>query len=82
MAIAIIFSKDRACQLHLLLESMWEYTYLELFEYIYVIYKTSNRDYELGYREVKQCYDYVTFLPEIDFKTDILNILNKNKEEE
>jgi hypothetical protein len=82
MAIAIIFSKDRACQLHLLLESMWEHTDPDLFSYIYVIYKSSNRDYELGYREIKECYDYVTFIPEMDFKTDILTILNKNKEEE
>jgi hypothetical protein len=49
---AIIFSKDRACQLRLLLESIFLNSY-KILDDITVIYKTSNADYSKGYEVLK-----------------------------
>ena len=48
----IIFSKNRASQLHLLLESV-EKNSNSLFDVIKVVYLFTNKDYESGYTELK-----------------------------
>lgn len=56
----IIWSKDRACQLHLLLESL-TYHAPCLFN-INIIYKASNEAYKAGYDKVKKKFKYHIFL--------------------
>jgi glycosyltransferase involved in cell wall biosynthesis len=71
----IIFSKDRACQLELLLRS------LELFfqnwqSYsVNIIYAYSNNDYKQGYELVKQQHPTFNYLPELE--EDIESFKNK-----
>lgn len=71
----IIFSKNRACQLNLLLESMKENTPL-LFDKISVLYKTDNEDYLLGYQKVFDKYPSVYFFNENNFKNDLFKIID------
>jgi hypothetical protein len=48
MISAIIFSKDRACQLRLLLESMFLHSY-KIFDSLTVIYTASSIEFDMGY---------------------------------
>ena len=68
----IIFSKDRAAQLDLLLRSL----ILFPVNNIYVLCKSSNHDFRQGYVELKKNWSTVDFMPEYDFKHDILDTLN------
>lgn len=52
----IIWSKDRACQLHLLLESI--YQNCRIFDEIEVIIKTSNDEYNEGYIQLLSSAEY------------------------
>jgi hypothetical protein len=71
---AIVFSKDRAMQLNLLLESI-ELNSKDLFR-ISVLYKSSNEKYENGYLIIKNKYPNIKFIKEEDFKKQTLNLLN------
>lgn len=56
----IVFSYDRPLQLYAFLESSEKY--VKGLHHTYVIYRTSNEDFELGYAEVKHDFPGVTFL--------------------
>jgi hypothetical protein len=77
---SVIFSKDRAMQLHLLLESFDKAVNCEVS--IFVLYKASNRSHLESYEELISLSRYdnlnVHFVGELyDFKEDLLNILKK-----
>ena len=75
----IIFSKDRACQLHLLLESINVYSN-GLFDRVTVIYKASSEDFALGYDKIKKQFNTVVFTKEVDFYNDTLNSIDNRYE--
>lgn len=75
----IIFSKDRACQLHLLLESIDVYSN-GLFDRVSVIYKASSEDFALGYDKIKKQFNTVVFTKEVDFYNDTLNSIDNRYE--
>ena len=69
----IIFSKDRACQLDLLLRSMW--SHIDSFDlyHIKVLYTYSNSLFYEGYRELieREEFPSVFFKHETNFKDDV-----------
>lgn len=69
----LIFSKDRACQLDLLLSSIQERT-LGLGT-ISVIYKASEENFQLTYSTCKSFHKDVQFLEETDFRQQVLEWL-------
>jgi hypothetical protein len=78
---AIIFSKDRACQLRLLFESILYNSY-KLLDGITVIYTTSDSEYDKGYSLLKR----ETFFPKFkiewvqqsnNFSEDVLQAMRK-----
>jgi hypothetical protein len=75
----IIFSKDRACQLNLLLESMKkniiQYNDLD----VSVIWKSSTDNYKKGYDILMKKFPEINFISQSeDFKNDVLVLLNKD----
>ena len=62
----IIFSKNRACQLHLLLESI-EKNSNSLFDVVKVVYLFTNKDYENGYIRLINNFKNVDFTIETSF---------------
>lgn len=70
----VIWSKDRACQLHLLLESM-ERLCSSKFD-IEVIYKASNESFNDAYQKVNSIFGKVTFTKEGAFHKDTVAALN------
>lgn len=70
---AIIFSRDRACQLSLLLESL-ERNASNLFESITVIWTCSNSNFARGYEKLKNRYPSVNF----DFEGDTSKLLDSS----
>lgn len=66
----IIFSKDRASQLDLLLRSIRKYVRFE--HQIKVLYTYSNDDFKKGYHKLKCYWQNVTFVKEQDFKKDLI----------
>jgi len=69
----VIFSKDRACQLHLCLTSLIEK--FDALMYINVQYTSSNDEYEKGYMDCAKIFDSVDFIRENDFQSMCKNIL-------
>ena len=75
----IIFSKDRALQLELLLRSMKEYFIgLENYE-VKVLYTYSNENYRLGYEKLKKIHRDIFYKREKDFQKDVIEMLDQNK---
>lgn len=76
---AIAFSKDRACQLELLL-----YTIKKNAPGVFnvnIIYTFSNEEFKRGYDVVKEKYPEFNFVQQTDnFKDDTLKLLNSNYE--
>jgi len=70
----IIYSFDRSCQLHLLLESI-EKNAENMFN-INVLYKYSNEDFKHGYEILKKNFLKFKFIEEIEFKKQTLEIIN------
>jgi hypothetical protein len=70
-----IFSKNRACQLHLLLESI-EKNSNNIFDSIIVIYTFSNKDYFNGYQKLISRFPGVSFIVEDNFHTTTINNIN------
>ena len=74
----IIFSKDRACQLELLLRSLKLFLQNWQSYSVHIIYAYSNSDYQQGYELVKIQYHEFNYLPESqeeinsDFKSKVL----------
>ena len=67
----IIFSKNRASQLHLLLESLEKNSNL-LFDSIKVIYIHTNEEYGKGYQKLINVFNSVNFILENNFSVDTL----------
>lgn len=76
----IIFSKDRACQLDLLLRSIDRFcnNYINC----YVIYKATTPEYQAGYSKlINNTPNYLclkSILPENDFRTDTIKTVYNN----
>ena len=74
----IVFSKDRACQLNLLLSSL-EKNAKNIFE-IKVIYTSSNLEFEEGYEKLINQYPEVKWIKESsNFKEDVLNSIQNTE---
>ncbi len=76
----IIFSKNRACQLKLLLDSL-KVNSNNLFDDIFVIYRFDS-EYQQGYDKLKLEYSDVVFKfqHEHSFKDDVMRFLNEENE--
>lgn len=74
----IIFSKNRASQLNLLLDSLKENAN-NLFDKITVLYK-SDFDYSIGYQKLKNEHQDVVFVQEINFRRDFINLIDDDIE--
>lgn len=72
--ITIIFSKNRAMQLELLLHSIKENNDEDL--NIHVLYNFSNEKHEKSYEVLSKEYPYVYFHKQSNFKQDLLGLLN------
>ena len=71
----IIFSKDRAMQLDLLLESILLNFNVENYK-INILYKASNDDFQKGYDLVINKYTQFNFKKEESFKNDVLSLFD------
>jgi hypothetical protein len=75
----IIFSKDRACQLELLLRSMKKH-WKESFDHrIKVLYTYSDNEYKCGYDILITEYNDVLFKKEAEFKISLLELIDNKK---
>lgn len=70
----IIFSKNRACQLNLLLDSLKSNSPL-LFDKIHILYKDEG-DYKLGYEKLKKIYPSINFHSETNFRKDLFKLID------
>jgi hypothetical protein len=75
---AIIFSKDRPMQLHLLLESILTNFDVEDFK-LNILYKASNDEYNRGYNTVRDLFPQFTYKKEESFKEDVLSFFNDSE---
>jgi len=73
---SIIFSFDRAAQLHLLLESI-EKNAKNIFN-ISVLYKSSNEEFEKSYSLLASRFININWVPETNFKEQTLKLLDSN----
>ena len=73
----IIFSKNRACQLHLLLESI-EKNSNSLFDVVRVIYTFTNKDYENGYNILIGNFNNVEFILESNFYDNLIDSIDSS----
>ena len=71
---AIIFSKNRACQLHLLLESIERFT--NLFNNLFIIFY-SDLEFEKGYNKIKEYSSKYNWIQQEDFKWNVLATVKK-----
>ena len=71
----IIFSKDRPAQLDLLLSSL-EQNGNHLFDWSFVLYTYSDKEYQAGYDLCKQYHPTVLWWKEKDFRKDLISTLN------
>ena len=70
----IIFSKDRACQLDLLLSSMKRHFKEWRDQNVSVLYTASALEFETGYRKVVELHPEPLYVREADFKTDLVRM--------
>lgn len=75
---AIVFSKDRPMQLHLLLESILANFDVEDFK-LNILYKASNDEYNRGYNTVRDLFPQFTYKKEESFKEDVLSFFNDSE---
>jgi hypothetical protein len=71
----IIFSKNRACQLHLLLESLTINGAGLFFDKVKILYK-SDDEYSLGYNKLKKIFAGVEFVEETNFRNNLLSMMD------
>jgi hypothetical protein len=76
---SMIFSKDRACQLDLLLRSIKD-NFKEL-KKIIILYLPTDNEFEKGYEIVKKTYPDFEWIKESNFVKDTLDIFNSFKNE-
>jgi hypothetical protein len=74
----IIFSKDRAMQLHLLLESILLNFNVEDYK-LNILYKASNDEYNRGYNTIRDLFPQFTYKREESFKEDLLSLFNDSE---
>ena len=73
----VCYSKNRACQLELLLRSMnkfWKHNHQ-----INVLYTYTDDEYEKGYDILIDEYKNINFVLEKNFKKDTLFLIDNNK---
>lgn len=73
----VIFSKDRPCQLDLLLGSIEQHVPRDLRMHWSIIYRWSHPSYQHGYSLVQEDYPWARWVPEEDFRTDLLAIVKQ-----
>jgi hypothetical protein len=73
MITVICFSKDRACQLELLLRSMHEK--LNVFHSVVVQYTATTEEFQKGFNKLQQFHPYIKFQKESSFKDTLVDIL-------
>ena len=73
----IIWSKDRACQLHLLLESLEKYSG-NTFSKVFIIYTHSSKAYSDAYISLRKRFTKPIFIEESSFYNDTMRVLNEN----
>ena len=74
----ILFSKDRAMQLDLLLQSILLNFNVEDYK-LNILYKASNDEYNRGYNMIRDSYPQFTYKKEENFKEDLLSLFNDSK---
>jgi hypothetical protein len=74
----IIFSKDRAMQLDLLLQSILLNFNVEDYK-LNILYKSSNDEYNRGYNMIRDLYPQFSYKKEENFKQDLLSLFNDSK---
>jgi hypothetical protein len=74
----IIFSKDRAMQLHLLLESILLNFNVEDYT-LNILYKASNDEYNRGYNMIRDLYPQFNYKREENFKSDLMSFFNNSE---
>lgn len=75
-----LFSKDRSCQLELLLRSTKEYFNEYNDTKINVLYTYTNESFKQGYDKVIVKYPEINFIKENNFKNDLIKLVDdKNK---
>lgn len=73
----LIFSKDRGCQLDLLLRSI-KHFWTDWSDYkFFVLYKYSNEWYKEGYRRVIKKHPDINYIKEINFKNQVVSQLHE-----
>ena len=72
---SIVFSKDRAMQLDLLLQTMFDRFKIDDYK-VNVLYTSSNDDFQRGFDILISKYPDVNFLKEKSFKSDLLSLFN------
>ena len=75
----IIFSKNRACQLQLLLNSI-DKNAITLFDEVDVIYIYDTIEFQKGYEILIKKYEKINFIKENNFYTNVLKSINDNIE--
>lgn len=74
----IIFSKNRAAQLDLLLNSIKMF-FVDWNKYTFnILYTFDNEEYKKGYDIVKNIHSEFNYVREIDFKQDVLSLMKDN----
>jgi len=74
----IIFSKDRAMQLDLLLQSILLNFNVEDYK-LNILYKASNDEYNRGYNLIRDLYPQFSYKKEESFKEDLLSLFDEYK---
>lgn len=74
----IIFSKDRAMQLDLLLQSILLNFNVEDYT-LNILYKASNDEYNRGYNTIRDLYPQFNYKKEESFKSDLLSLFNNSQ---
>ena len=74
MITSVVFSRDRACQLDLMLRSLQKHS-RELD--INVLYLSSNEKFQQGYDKVIEMYPSVNFVNQSSFKSDTMSIIRE-----
>lgn len=75
MISTIIFSRDRACQLDLLLRSIRRFA--PHISPVYVLFRATSSDYSIGYRIVKHEHPWVSWRNEKSFQEDARALLKR-----
>lgn len=76
MITAIVFSRDRACQLDLLLRSVQQFAPTTI-DPLHVLFRATDESYGLGYSQLRFEFPTMEWRQEHDFQSDIHAILRK-----